>query len=123
MQVRGTGTRDTFRHEALPVAVVGSRASAAIGQPVAVVSLEGQRASARAAVAGGSSLFLHSHFDNKRPPGMPRRRPPTNRPEPPSGRKTTSAAGWLRSPDLNLMSSSGDDSSPSRLQETTLMGG
>ncbi|KAL6904634.1 hypothetical protein GGI43DRAFT_381041 [Trichoderma evansii] len=103
--------------------LVGSRASAAIGQPIEVVSLGGQRASARAAVAGGSSLFLHSHFDNKRPPGISRRRPPTNRPGPPSRRKTTSAAGWLRSPDLNLMSSSGDDSGQSGPQETTLMGG
>ncbi|KAK1254950.1 hypothetical protein MKX08_008945 [Trichoderma sp. CBMAI-0020] len=52
---------------------VGPRAWAAIGQPIARQP-GGQRASARAAVASGSSLFLHSHLDNKRPPGISTRR-------------------------------------------------
>ncbi|KAM0466953.1 hypothetical protein ACHAPV_000464 [Trichoderma viride] len=119
--VKREETRETFRDEALPVGGGASRLSGhwPADRPSA---WEGQRASARAAVAGGSSLFLHSHFDNKRPPGISRRRANEPPEEAQSGKQQAQRLG-PRSPDFNLMSSSGDGSGQSGLPATALMGG
>ncbi|EHK40362.1 uncharacterized protein TrAtP1_006452 [Trichoderma atroviride] len=106
--------------EALPVGGGGSRAWAAIGQ--AMARQPGRPKSLRTRGCG-QRLEPFPPFTLRQPATRDLEAPRQRTALGGSQRKTTSAARWPRSPDFNLMSSSGDGSGQSGLPAAALMGG